>query len=137
MKTLLKYFFFLTLLNSCLPEKFPGEPLHIQNNSTERIYYWYSGEYNTFHYPDTILPINKPVFISSCAASNSNMSSGYDPDWNTIFNQLPEGKLSVYFFDKYANNQEEWEDIRINHVLLRKDVTFDELKNNKYIINFP
>jgi|SRR5690554_1155454 hypothetical protein len=139
MKTLIKNFvlFSFLFLISCHPEKFPGKAMSIKNTSNERIYYWHSGEYSIFHYPDTILPIEKPIFISSCAAKNSDLASGYDPNWNNIYSQLPDGKFTIYFFDELASTQDEWDDIRVNHMVLRKDTTFEELKNNDYIIYYP
>src|SRR5690554_6872119 len=99
MKNLLLLSFISFMLVACHPEKFPGKALHIKNNSNERIYYWYSSEYSVFHYPDTILPFERPVFIASCSAKNSDLASGYNPNWNNIFSQLPDDKFSVYFFE--------------------------------------
>ncbi len=137
MKTLIKYIFIFFILCSCHPEKFPGKAIRVKNNSVERIYYWYSKSYDVYHFPEIILPIEKPVLISSCDANNIELASGYDPDWVEIYSQLPEGKFSIYFFDELATTQEEWDDIRFNHMVLRKDITFEELKNNDYIIYYP
>lgn len=137
MKLLLTICLFVTLTNSCVPDKYPGKAMDIKNNSDNDIYFWISDNYSLYHYPDTILPANKPLYINYAPANGSAGSGGIDPDWNNIYSQLPQGKLSVYFFDKYANNQEEWEDVRVNHFVIRKDITFEELKNNDYIIYYP
>lgn len=122
---------------SCHPDKFPGKSLSIKNNSESRIYFWISDNYSLYHYPDTILPTNKPLYINSSPSLGGAGSGINDPDWNNIYSQLPQGKLSIYFFDKYANNQAEWEEVRVNHFVIRKDITFEELKNNDYIIYYP
>lgn len=140
MKRLLKSMFFLEvslILFSCHPDDNEGKDLAVRNNSSERIYYWYSADYSTNHYPDTILPTTKPVHFGSVAPKSMAGVSGYDPNYSAIFSALPEGLLSIYFFDEPAENQEEWEDLKSNNFLLRKDVTYDELKSNNYIIEFP
>ena len=134
---ILNFVLLVLFMASCHPEKFPGKALSIKNNSPERIYFWYSNNYNIFHYPDTSLPLEIPLYINS-ADSNSGAGAGAnDPDWVEIYSQLPEGKFSIYFFDELATTQEEWDDIRLNHMILRKDITFEELKNNDYIIYYP
>ena len=139
MKNLLLLSFISFMLVACHPEKFPGKALHIKNNSNERIYYWYSSEYSVFHYPDTILPFERPVFIASCSAKNSDLASGYNPNWNNIFSQLPDDKFSVYFFETYPETQEDWDELRNNmqELVYRKDVTYEELKANDYVIEYP
>lgn len=137
MKLLLTISLFILLTNSCVPDKYQGKAMNVNNNSDERIYFWISDDYSIYHYPDTILPTNKPLYINSAPAHGGAGSGGIDPDWNNIYSQFPQGKLSIYFFDKYANNQVEWEDVRVNHFVLRKDITFEELKNNDYIIYYP
>jgi|SRR5690606_4682940 len=139
MKISIKSFILLfsLFLISCHPDQFQGKATSVRNNSSEYIYFWYSGDFSVYHYPDTILPIEKPLFIAACSPGNGEGIMGYDPDYNNIFNQLPDGKFTIYFFDELATTQEEWEDIRVNHMVLRKDTTFEELKNNDYIIYYP
>jgi len=122
---------------SCHPDRFPGKSLSIRNNSDERIYLWFSRDYSIHHLPDTSLPEAIPVNFNSVAPNAGAGVTGYDPDWESIFNQLPEGKLSVYFFDRLATNQAEWEEVKANHLILRKDTSFQELKDNNYVIYYP
>lgn len=136
MKLLLKISTLFILINSCVPDQFAGKALNVNNNSDENIYFWISADYAVYHFPDTILPATKPLYINFAPANGGAGSGGTDPDWINIYCQLPQGKLSVYFFDKYANNQQEWADVRESNLILRKDVTLEDLKNSDYIIYY-
>ena len=67
---------------------------------------------------------------------NDNVGEA-DPDYVTIFSKIPSGKYSVYFFDSYYETQQEWDSIRDNRLYYRKDVTLQELIDNKYEICYP
>lgn len=142
MKTLAQLLIFISMihLGSCR-DKFIGEPLSIINNSDYRIYYWYSywktEGYINYHYPDTILPIEKPVYLNTIAPHNATGVGEADPDWRKIFSELPEGKFSFYFFKESPETQEDWDLIRQTYNLYRKDVTYQELVDNHYKINYP
>lgn len=132
-------YFSLVFIVACEPNEHGQNALTIKNNSSERIYSWYSGNYSQHHFPDTILPISIPVYIGSISAGNISLASGVDPNWNNIFSQLPEGKFSVYFFETYPETQEDWDELRNNmeELVERKDVTYEELKANDYVIEYP
>ena len=145
MKRTIRIFLFITLFcasfASC-KDRYPGGPLVIKNNTDNRIYNWFAkwygwSDWKSYHYPDTILPEKRPPAIVSIAAHNSMIRSYIDPDWVTIFSELPAGKLSVYFFLEDPSSQEKWDSIRINHVYYRKDVTHQELIDNNYVISYP
>ncbi len=122
-------------------EKYSGEPLTIRNNSDARIYYWFSywknENFTSYHYPDTILPEEKPIEINSIASHNSTGIGESDPNWKEIFENLNGRKFSIYFFTNNPDNQLEWDLIRQNYNLFRKDITHQELVNNNYTINYP
>jgi hypothetical protein len=122
-------------------DKYPGEPLSIRNNSDHRIYYWFSywrtATFPKYHYPDTILPNEKPVYLNSIATKNAIGSGESDPDWTKIFSKLPQGKLSIYFFDVLPETQEAWNLIIQSYNLTRKDITYQELKSNNFTILYP
>jgi len=130
----------LALLGSCV-DKHSGEPLTIRNNSDQRIYYWFSywktANYTNYHYPDTILPVIKPVVLNSIAPHNATGDGEADPNWEQIFSEFPEGKFSIYFFKESPENQADWDLIRQTYNLVRKDVTHQELKKNNYSISYP
>jgi hypothetical protein len=131
----------ITQINSCR-DKNPGQPLSITNNTDERIYYWYSywktEGYINYHYPDTLLPNEKPAYFSSVAPHNSSGTGGdVDPDWIKIFSDLSGGKFSVYFFDEPIETQQEWDVVRQTYDLFRKDVSYQELVDNNYSIDYP
>jgi len=131
----------MTLLITSCVNKHVGEPLTIKNNSDIRVYYWFAywktENFTKYHYPDTILPENKPVFLNSIAPHNATGDGESDPDWEKIYSELSGSKFSVYFFDNQINTQEEWDAIRQSYNLHRKDVSYQELVNNNYCINYP
>ena len=127
-------------VSSCR-DKYPGEPMALRNNSDKRIYYWYpywnpNKNWVDYCYPDTVIP-QKRFYLQSIAPHNSVVISEADPDYATIFSKIPSGKYSVYFFDKNPETQQEWDSIRDNRLYYRKDVTYQELVDNHYVIYFP
>lgn len=139
MKTIIFILAIITL-NGCR-DKYEGQPLAIQNNSNQRIYFfengWETYDFPSYHFPDTILPIQKPVYLNSIESNNSMNISEVDPNYNAIFDQLPAGKYSIYFFAFPIETQQDWDNIRNNNLFIRKDVTLQELKENDYIIVYP
>lgn len=126
------------LAAACHPDTNEGKSLAIKNNSDERIYFWYSKTYSTGHYPDTILPAEKPIYINSAVAHGKAGAGSEDPDWNKIYSELPAGKLSVYFFPTNPSNQQDWDAITNNpEGVERIDITLEALKQNDYIIEYP
>lgn len=128
------------LLTGCPSDDTIGsKSLCIKNNSSQRIYFWYSKDYNVHHFPDTILPENKPFYINSTSVGNCAGAGSTNPNWVEIFSQLPEGLFSVYFFETYPENQEDWDELRnnIEELVYRKDTSFEELEANDYTIEYP
>lgn len=135
------FILFSVFSSSSCCDKYEGEPLGIKNNTNKEIYFWFSywktDNYKNYHYPDTILPQIKPLDIGILNAKNSTIISEADPDWKKIFSELPTGKLSIYFFKSLPQSQADWELIRNNYDLTRKDITYQELIKNKYIVDYP
>jgi hypothetical protein len=141
MKTLAIIILGIILSASSCRDKYPGEPIALRNNSDKRIYYWYpywkSGKnWIDYCYPDTLIP-EKRIGLQSIAPHNSVGIGEDDPDYVTIFSKIPSRKFSVYFFDNYYKTQQEWDSIRDNRLYYRKDVTLQELIDNKYRICYP
>ena len=143
MSTLMNTFIIMSMsimISSCV-DKHIGEPLTIKNDSDARIYYWFAywktENYTKYHYPDTILPEEKPVSLNSVAPHNATGAGEGDPDWEKIFSELSGGKFSIYFFNNQINTQGEWDVIRQSYNLYRKDVSYQELVNSNYCINYP
>ena len=149
MKTLMKFVLFLIMIivsmASCV-DKNPGKPLYIRNNSDKTVYCWYAhwiydNNHTNYHYPDTVLPATMPSpykirdIIPYSASSVGSVS--LIPNWEKIFSKLPESKFSVYFFTERPETQEEWNSIRKNYNLIRKDVTYQKFIDNDYIIDYP
>ena len=149
MKTLIKYVLFLimgivSMASSCNNKEEYGW-LNIRNNSDQTIYYWYAhwiydDNHIYYHYPDTILPSKEQIYTIWPVHPNSvvciDRTSRHN-NWKKIFSDLPAGKFSVYFFNEHPKNQEEWDLIRENYNLIRKDVTYQEVVDNDYIIDYP
>lgn len=133
-------FALFVLLGSCI-DKYPGEPLVIENNTNSRVYYWFSywesDNFSNYHFPDTILPSEKPIHLNSIAPHNSTGDGEEDPDWEKIFNELPQGKFSIYFFEIEPKNQSDWDAIITNYSTFRKDVSYADFMANNYRISYP
>jgi len=148
MKILIKHILFLILVivsmaSSC-KDKDMGW-LFIRNNSDQITYYWYAHwiydkNYINYHYPDTILPSKERIYSIWPVYPNDvvciDRTSKHN-NWVKIFSKLPEGKFSVYFFNEQPKTQEEWDLIRENYNLRRIDVTYQELVDNDWIIDYP
>lgn len=88
-------FVVLIIVLGCDPESAFEKSLRIRNNTPEKIYYWRSWTQN-HHYPDTALPEIKPsALINAVSGNNTYSESSFSPDWEEIYNQLPEGLFSV------------------------------------------
>lgn len=86
MRVIIRVLLFITILfNISCRDKYPGEPLTIQNNSNHRVYYWLSywktTDFPKYHYPDTILPSEKPISINSIASKNATGYGESDPNF--------------------------------------------------------
>lgn len=127
-------------LSSCPDEVSGVKHLVIENNTDNRIYFWYSGEFTSHHYPDTLLPEKIPIDITGLAGMGgmTGTMAGQRPTWDVIFSQLPDSLFSVYFFETRPESQEEWDTFRNNYELIyRKDVSLVELRSNDYTITYP
>lgn len=129
--------FLLFLPMFCHVKRHEGGSLSIQNNSSEIIYFWYSGDYERHHYPDTLLPTTLPLYINMASPANIAGAGPYDPDWDMIFSELPEGQFSVYFFESYPEDQQVWDEIRLENNFRRIETSLKELISNHYLIHYP
>jgi len=148
MKEMIKYVLILMILivsmaSSC-DDKYQGKMV-IRNNSDKKIYYWYAHwiydkNHTNYHYPDTILPSKIPTYsIWFVGSHNKEEISGVSrtPNYKKIFSELPAGKFSIYIFTELPETQAEWDLIRENYNLIRKDITYQELIDNDFYIDFP
>ena len=143
MRTLAIIILGIILSASSCRDKYPGVYLALRNNSDKRIYYWYpywkyDKNWVDYCYPDTVIPKERISMKYHYIVPHSGVGvSEVDPDYVTIFSKIPSGKYSVYFFDNYYETQQEWDSIRANRLYYRKDVTLQELIDNKYKICYP
>lgn len=133
-------FIILFTLTAC-PSDVGEESLCIKNNSDKQMYFWFSYDFTKYHYPDTILPLEKPFEIRGAGRGGCvGNDAGQYPSWQTIFSQLPANKFTVYFFetDDYPRTQEDWELLLSNTNKIHiKNVTLEELRENNYTISYP
>ena len=146
MKTILTTIKYLLILFICVigltscPENVSGvEHLCIKNKSNKEMFFWYSKEYTAHHYPDTLLSIEIPLQVRGAGSGGCvGGMEGHITSWEDIYSQLPAGLFSVYFFDVFPSNQEEWNMLRNSpHLIHRKDFSFAELEANNYTIEYP
>lgn len=114
------------------------QSLQIENRTEERLYFWYSRDYTVHHSPDTLLPTILPIQIGEIAPNNSSGTGSINPNWDSIFAELPDNTFSIYYFDSKPANQADWDLLKSNpENYNRKDFTHQELKENNYLISIP
>lgn len=104
----------------------------IKNNTYEDV--WYLMSYN---YPDTSAPSNNE-YLSLIRSK----SAGYEDSkkkWDKVFAEDIQGdKLMIFIFDNEIVENYSWDQIRDNYMVLKRiEVSLQELKDNKYEINYP
>ncbi|RZK10421.1 MAG: hypothetical protein EOO46_10820 [Flavobacterium sp.] len=129
------YIIFLVFITSCKDDDVDGSLLLI-NDSDKNVYFYCFQDYPLMHYPDTILPVERPYgmqFIKKNGASGKFTN----PSWDNIYSQLPDGKFSMYVFDADLVDAVPWSKIKSNYrVLQRFDLTLYDLQNSNYTIKY-
>ena len=137
MKIITSIILVFTLSNSCdkLMEKWHG--IKIQNNTDKVIFVSAGSErYGLFSYPDTVLTTSRPSLLSVSPTHYNNLRSSIK--WKEIIENLPEKKLSIYFFNSDTINQYSWQEIKLgNKIMKRFDVTIEDLERLNYSITYP
>jgi len=126
----------ILVLSSCHPDNNDGKGLLFINNSSSDVYFYNSEDFSVGHFPDTILPIEKPIGLQPIIA-NGKSGKYVDPNWTEIYSQLPDDKFTVYVFSKEIVDNTLWQEIRDNYLILQRfDITFEELKSSDYTITY-
>ena len=122
------------IILGCIPDDYVGKGLELVNNSSTDVYFYNSEDFTVGHFPDTLLPIEKPIGLQPIVANGSS-GKYVDPNWPLIYSELPEGKFSIYVFSKEEVDNSDWEQIQTNYSILKRiDFTFEELKNSDYTL---
>ena len=128
-------FSLLTLAFTCETDN-DGKALLLINNSDLDVYFYQSPDLSVGHFPDTILPIERPIGLQQIMA-NGRSGTFTNPDWNSIYSDLPDGKYSMYVFSKQQVDTTDWEIIAENNfILARIDKTQNELEQSDYTFEF-
>ncbi len=128
-------FLLLTLAFTCEPDN-DGKALLLVNNSDLDVYFHHSSDLSVGHFPDTILPNERPIGLQPIIA-NGRSGTLINPDWNSIYSNLPDGKYSMYVFSKQQVDTTDWEIIAENNLILaRIDKTRNELEESDYTFEF-
>ena len=136
MKKVLKLLIFLLLLlsiESC-KDSHPferGYRFWIENESDDLIYFLVS-----YSYPDTIIPDSYDKIKGVSVGSETPYDS--DDPWEEVFDELPSDTLSIFIFDGDSIDESNWQEIREGYKILKRfDISYDDLKQNKWIVTYP
>ena len=117
---------FATLL-ACENNKEEVNTIELQNNSDlDKLSFLIGGFESDVIFPDTILPVEE-INIRDLSG---NVFVGNNADFIRIINELPKDTLSFYFFDPNVIENEGWEKVRDEYLVLRRyDLSEDDLRH--------
>ena len=136
MKKVLKFSACLLVLLSIVPscKDFPPDRVYsfwIENKSDDLIYFLVS-----YSYPDTIIPDSYDKIKGVSVGSETPYDS--DDPWEEVFEELPSDTLSIFIFDGDSIEESNWQEIREGYKILKRfDISYDDLKQNKWIVTYP
>jgi len=125
---------FATLL-ACENNKGEVNTIELQNNSDlDKLSFLIGGFESDVIFPDTILPVEE-INIRDLSG---NVFVGNNADFIRIINDLPKDTLSFYFFDANVIENEGWEKVRDEYLVLRRyDLSEDDLRTLDFTVPFP
>lgn len=125
---------FLLIVTSC--EAPPGAEIRyritVENNTNHGV--WYLVEYN---YPDTSLPIVYDV--ERMIRPHNFIYHDSKKKWDKVFAEdIPGGKLMIFFIADSIKNNYSWEQIRDQYLILKRyDISYEELEAINYKVSYP
>ncbi len=125
------YLMGIILLKAC---EFPGDTQHYFtiNNNTNHVISYYISE----TYPDTSIIETQPIL--KLVQPNSSRKESSWGTWNERFEQINEGKISIFIFHSDTLNKYSWDKIRSEYMVLKRfDLSLEDLKQNNFTINYP
>ena|SRR5208283_1311273 len=128
-------FYFLAILSLASNCKHPLVDhdyfIKVQNNTNTSIVYLVSN-----NYPDTLIP-NQYNNLSGIRPHDYTPYTSSE-DWTIVFAQTKAGKLSFFFFNIDTLSKYGWQNvISYYRILKRKDVTYQDVENNQWIVTYP
>lgn len=126
----------MLIILSCHPDNNPGKGLSLENASDLDVYFYSSEIFETGHFPDTLLPEVRPLGLQFIMANGAS-GKFVDPNWEEIFDRLPQNKFTMFVLSAEIVDNTEWEEIRNNNLTLRRfDISLDELESSDYTIRY-
>jgi len=138
MKTLVLILLLFLCLNSCVKPPFVDKfhAITVINNSSEDVYVHRADLNAEKQYPDTSLPASKPALLKMPANKRGYFDS--KTTWKENLSSLPSDTLSVYFIDGSTFENEEWEVIKGNYLIIKRyDLSIEDLEKSNFIISYP
>lgn len=87
-------------------------------------------------YPDTTIPNEESNLLR--LEPGSKRPHDYETEIEEFIEQLPGDTLSVFFFDDDTLGRYSFEEIQNNYsILIRKDVSIEDLRRNQFTVSFP
>lgn len=118
-------------INSCGDAPWFAESVYsitVQNNSTDTIQF-----YASYSYPDTTITNEKPRLKMAYPSKYSYWDS--KEKWEDV---LPSDTISMYILSKDTVDRYSWDKIRSDYnILKRYDLSLDDLKKQRWIIEYP
>lgn len=139
MKIIVLLFFTLVLCsNSCenAPLVDKAYRIIVINNSSEDVYVHKADLDAERQYPDTLLPSSNATFLKIPANKRGYFDS--KTPWEENIKNLPSDTLSVFFINGNTFENEEWDKIRDEYLILeRYDLSIEDLEKSNFTITYP
>jgi hypothetical protein len=105
--------------------------ISVINNSPQLVTYTAS-----LIYPDTTLPLDKNLLRGLPA--NDTVPYDSHAEWSNVLKGTPGGKISFFFLDLDTVNAYAWDKVRAgNKIIIRKDLTIEDLEKSGYKVTYP
>jgi hypothetical protein len=138
MKKLLLLFALVLCSNSCENVPFVDKAYRIIviNNSSRDVYVYKADLNAEIQYPDTLLPSSNATFLKIPANKRGYFDS--KTTWEENIKNLPSDTLSVFFIDGSIFENEEWDTIKDNYLILKRyDLSIEDLEKCNFTITYP
>jgi hypothetical protein len=110
--------------------------LVIQNKSNLTVSVNFYDLETDFKYPDTTLPLAKPKLTEIIENKGYEFTSMNN--WNERFKSLKADTLSIYFINSNTLQNQSWDTIRTNYMILQRyDLSLKDLQNRNFEIEYP
>jgi hypothetical protein len=124
--------------NSCENPPFVDKAytIIVINNSSGDVYVHKADLNAEKQYPDTLLPSSNATFLKIPANKRGYFDS--ETTWKENIKNLPSDTLSVFFIDGSTFENEEWDTIQNNYLILKRyDLSIEDLEKSNFTITYP